>query len=534
MSSNWPVSKIEALDPFPFHGLVYRILPSFSYRLDPRDGRPHINMPPGYLLGIIGANPGTYHGYAAQPAGAVWDIGRPDPETTPEIEAAGGRSLGRRLVSLSTFHPARVGDMTVQVQVYGLNVSGTLQLYWQLATGGAAVMFAEYNVATAVGINWATMRTESTLGLASAVDASPSYSLRPLDTSPDGAKRLFGITLAGNAGTNGWATSMVGIIEVELRAHSETGELQATAELIRTAADLLGTYTRTASGVARTLRTVVQGYPTCRLSYEAREIPGQITGTDGSSYISRSREGYVVGALYDESAPGGIQYFTVNYTETDERAATHTKADWDWQMPDSEEKACVAWRGGAPPEPPRNQTSSHHYRFELTLRYGEHEVGGWLDNTYARSATAPGTGGAITATTDSVRTASGGFKQVISGSGSSGWDTITAYDNSDFDPSAVYLPQAVWRSSGALIALVTRRSWLSIAVFRDYYRGGDECWWHPLLTPAGAVGEIVKHPIVILGTGINPDFRYDAAYNPMTGEAVRDCDVPGWRVEGYL
>uniref|UniRef100_A4XZD9 Uncharacterized protein n=1 Tax=Ectopseudomonas mendocina (strain ymp) TaxID=399739 RepID=A4XZD9_ECTM1 len=538
MSSNWPVSKIGAIDPFPFHGLVYRILPSTSYRLDPRDGRPHINMPPGYLLGVIGANPGTYHGYAAHPAGALWDIGRADPETTPEIEAAGGRSLGRRLVSLSSFHPARIGDRTVQVQVYAVQSAGMLQLLWQLGTGGAAVMFAEYNVSTSFGINWATIRTESSLGLASAVAASPSYSLRALDTSPDGTRRLFGVTLAGNAGSNGWAASMVGMIEVELSAHPETGELQASAELIRTAADLLGTYTRSASGVARSLVTIVQGYPTCRLRYEAQEIPGQITGTDGSSIISRTRTDYVVGALYDAGAPGGIRYLTVNYVETDERSASHSKADWDWQMPDSEDEACVAWPGGAPPEPPRIQSSSHHYRFDLTLRCGDHEVSGWIDNAVTRSASAPGTGGTISKVSESVRTASGGFEQVVTGTESTGWDTITAYDNSDFDPTAVYLPQAVWRSSGPLISLVTRRSWLSIAVFGDYYTGGvgekADCWWHPLLTPAGAVGGIVKYPIIRVGAGTTPDFRYDAAYNPMTGEAIRDCDVPGWRVEGYI
>lgn len=530
--SNWPVSKIEAVDPFPFHGLVYRIPPSSSYRLDPRDGRPHIDMPPGYLLGALGANPGTYHGYAAQQVGAVWDIGREDPETTPEIEAAGGKSLGRRLVNLSTFHPAHVGDRTLQVQVYGVRSGDTLQMYWQLATGGAAVMFAQYHV-SAFGIDWAAIRTESGLGLASQIVAAPSYSMRILDASPDGTRRLFGVTLAGNASTNGWATVMVGIVEVVLSADAETGDLQASASLIRTAADLMGNFTREASGVARSLRTINQGYPSCTLRYEAREVPGEITGTDGHSLVRRTRTGFVVGALYDANANGGIQYFTVNYVEVDERSATHTKADWAWMMPDSEDQACVAWPGGGPPEPPRMQTSTHHYRFDLTLRYGEHEVGGWLDNTYARSATAPGTG-PITATTDSVRKASGGFEETITGAVSSGWDTITAYDNSDFDPSAVYLPRAVWRSSAALIALVTRRSWLSIAVFGDYYRGGAECWWHPLLTPAGAVGEIVKHPIVVLGTGINPDFRYDAAYNPLTGEAVRDCDVPGWRVEGFL
>ena len=532
--SDWLFGRVEAVDPLPFHGLVYTVPPSRVTMLDPRDGRPSIQVPPAYGLGSSD-NQGRLHSYFALRDGVLWDIGRPDPETPPAIEAAGGRCLGRRLVNITQYHPARLADRTRQLQVRATLSAGVLTFYWHERNVGSETGFASYSLGD-FGVDWNTVRVEESGGLAKDKVATPSVAARALDASPDGTRRLFGITLGGLAGTNGWATSMVGIVEVVLSADAETGAISAAATTLRTATDLLGTLTRDYGGIARTLTGVGTGYPACRTDYVAREIPGQVTGTDGYSSRYIRRTGYVVGALYDPAGADGIRYLTVDYEEVDQETATHTKASWDSSKPNTEGGYCEPWPPGtAPPEPPREQTWSQFYRFDLTIRYGDYHTSGWLQAEWSRSSSQPA-GGELSYSGTSTRTASGGFSNTVSSSGTgdgASWIVITALSNAGWDSSAMYLPRAVYRSHDVMLALVSRRSFLSMAVYR-HLDGDPGGWWHPLVTPSGVVGEIVEYPIVRFGTGLTPNFGYGAAYNPITGEGLRNCDVPGWQIEGYL
>ncbi|WP_448682579.1 hypothetical protein [Pseudomonas nicosulfuronedens] len=536
--TQWLPGKIEAVDPFPFHGLAYRLKSNVNQLLlDPRDGRPHILMPAAYGSGLYGASEAhELHPYFATVSPALWDIGRPDPETTPEILAAGGKSLGRRLVDISNYHPARLGERTYQIRVISNRVGNTLRLLWSRRPGSGSVEFASFDVTTAFDIDWSTVRKESNGGLASSGIPAPTYSITPQDTSADGTRRLYGVALAGLSGSGGWATVMAGLIEVYLGIDPQTEQITASAAIIRKSGDLLGTYTKEATSSPRELIAVSEGYPSCAERSETRPVLSG-DGTAGDNLIRHTRTGLVLGALY--GAGYEIKYLTADYVESTVEAATHTRATWQKSKPDSTSSECIPWEPGAqPPEPPTVQHFTSRYRFDLTLRFGEHSVSGWLESNYTRDATRQKAGDPITDTATAIHTASCGYTTTVSGSGGTSWSPILALNNSGFDPGAVYLPRAVWRNSGATLALVSRRTFLSMATFANYSAGDigeqSECWWHPLLTPSGAVGEVVKYPIQRTGAGTDPEFRYDAAYNPLTGDAVRDCDLPGVRVEGFI
>lgn len=82
--------EIEAIDPYPYHGLAYS---EAQLRwLQPSGARPRIPFP------SIAPAPSPAPSFQPLGDAAVWDVGRPDPPFSEQLYAAGGESLGRRLV----------------------------------------------------------------------------------------------------------------------------------------------------------------------------------------------------------------------------------------------------------------------------------------------------------------------------------------------------------------------------------------------------------------------------------------------------
>ena len=185
INSNWPLCKIDAIDPFPFHGLQYRV--ANQQWIDPMDGRPPFRKPSEPSASEL-----DY--YSAYLDGCLWDIGRADPPESEQIENSGGRAAGKKIVSPDGVSPCRLDGRTYQLNISSFFEDGLLLLYWTRKGYPGYKIFAEIDPAI-FGIVWANAVSEGGADASSIVPA-PSYGASTLDKSADGRRRLIGVSLS--------------------------------------------------------------------------------------------------------------------------------------------------------------------------------------------------------------------------------------------------------------------------------------------------------------------------------------------------
>lgn len=531
MAGNWPPSAITNIDPLPYHGLVYTLEGNQQVMLDPMDGRAQVPMPPFYSLYL-----GESHrmaDYAAQQNGYLWDIGMPDPPPSPEIEAAGGKLLGRRIVGGGVYLPVRLGDLTRHLFVYGTVFDGLVRFEAQ-PRGGVSRILTQMPLAD-VEVDWSKAAIEYDGSLASRVIPVPTYGMSTLDISPDGTRHLFGVSLAGLADTAGWASSMVAIIELVLSLDDQ-GELKGAATIRHTADELLGDYTFTVNSNLGRLTGVASGFPSCTMQPEVQDFPDEPSGNDGARGWESKRDGVVVGAVYGDD---GIDFITADYLDRRQETISTATSAYQYGTPNDELGICEPWQPGqGPPMPPTRQSVTTTYRYELTFRFKGESINVWMDSERVVNLVQPA-GGAITGTATATDSASAGLQRSLE-------ETVTQNSlgsldkiNPRNDAGLIYLPAALWATNFYTVSAVVRRNWVSLATFESYSQTGMpgyRTFWGPLLTPLGVVGETTEYPIrTTSGSGaLVPTFIYNAAFSPLTGQAVRDCDMPGRTIAGFI
>ncbi|OLU22938.1 hypothetical protein BVH03_22065 [Pseudomonas sp. PA15(2017)] len=531
MANTWPPSAITAIDPLPYHGLVYTTEVSPQIMLDPMDGRAPVPMPPFYSLYL-----GNYHrmaDYSAMQDGFLWDIGMPDPPPNAQIEAAGGKLLGRRIVGGGLHLPVRLGEVTRHLFVFGI-VSDELLRFEAQPRGGVSRTLTQVPLAD-VQLDWSKTAIEYDGSLASRMMPVPRYGLNTLDISPDGTRHLFGVSLAGLADTAGWATTMVAIIELVLSLDDQ-GEVKGAATIRRTAAELLGSYSFTVNSNLQRLTSVSDGYPSCTSHPDVQDRPDETTGDNGSRGWEDRRTGVVVGAVF---AGNDIDYITASYSAVRAETITTTTDSYQWGKPNAESGTCEPWQPGeAPPIPPTRQRYTFNYRYELAFSFKGASIDVWMESDEVVTLTQEA-GQAATGTSAAVDRASAGLHHELEEPMT--MSTLRSLDklNPRDDAGLIYLPAALWDRNYYTVSAVVRRNWVSLATFESYSQTGQPGWrtfWGPLLTPLGVVGETTEHPIrTTSGPGsLVPSFIYNAAYNPITGQAVRDCDMPGRTIAGFI
>ncbi len=531
MAGNWPPSAITNIDPLPYHGLVYTLEGNPQVMLDPMDGRAPVPMPAFYSM-YLGEGR-RIADYAAQQNGYLWDIGMPDPRPNAEIEEAGGKLLGRRIVGAGNHLPVRLGELTRHLFVYGTLFEGQIRLQVQ-PRGGVGRILTQIPLSE-VEIDWSKAAIEYDGSLASRQMPEPRYSVGKLDISPDGTRHLFGVSLAGLADTAGWATTMVAIIELVLSLDDQ-GELKGSPTIRHTAAELLGDYTFTVNSNLGRLTGVASGFPSCTMQPEVQNFPNESSGNDGARGWESKREAVVVGAVYGDD---GIDFITADYVDQRQETITTTTSPYQYGTPNEELGVCEPWQPGqSPPMPPTRQTVNRVYRYELTFKFRGSSINVWMSSERSVSLTKPGSG-AATGTTTAIDSASAGLARSLEGAVTQ--NSLDSLDkiNPRNDGGLIYLPAALWATNYYTVSAVVRRNWVSLATFESYSQTGQpgyKTFWGPLLTPLGVAGETTEYPIrTASGSGsLVPNFIYNAAFSPLTGQAVRECDMPGRTIAGFI
>lgn len=508
-SSRWPLCRIEAIDPYPFHGLVYRLLGGGDELIDPGDGRePFVrtavtfNSP--YLMPI-----------GPERDAALWDIGKPDPPAGVVITEAGGTSLGRRLVAVGDTMPARLNDHTYQLQVSALRVTGGHQLV--LGRKGDVAVEFDFIPDSAFGLNLSGLYTETGVPISSS--ALGDISLNPQHVTPDGTRRLFIARVGPATPTSAWVETCIGFVEVVL-SQDEEGEIQATASVIKGAADCLGTFTGSGTNDVKRSRAVSGGAP-CSVVYELVPQDFPFIGVAGATHRTTVRSGLVTGALYVD---GEVRYFTLDVESEYSETATFSRPGYSGVPDFDEEGGYTCDFTGVDTSPPISRSNTINISESMTMHFNGHSVtAGRTYNQEASGSENPGTPGSLTGTLS--------WTSVLAGSTASASSSISSLDLMDLDwvfeggppvgaqvmPTAAELRESFTRR----IRFRAMRTYQGFAVLlTDEFDGRQS----PMLHPGGVHGE--WEDISPIRTELDVPL-YDAAYNPITDQAIRACDLPG-------
>lgn len=506
-STHWPVlGEVVEADPYPFHGLVWRVIHPTSgpQYLRPHDGRPDVlyNAPPNNVSTLIP--------YIPVSDGILWDIGRPDPPVTPLIHASGGTSWGRRILSASpgaTRLPARVGGRTVLIDILQTNPSGLSQpakdVYLQfdgqnkyigritLSDFGAA-LDSIYQEGTDTPINAWSGRTWSLAGAF-------------LDASPDGCRRLYGAYLgASPASVSFPGDTLVGVFEIVIT--SAGGEPAATLSVLRQASSCLGVYSRSGHNTNRKRWTPdhYSGSETgdpCGTRYVLSDwLPGT-EAVSGSTGFTVSRTGMVIGAQYIN---GQVDYMTCDTMENRERTSSWSREPWVGTR--TQAGGCL--RG---PETAAIHSFSGVHTRQITLHVGGHS------QTYTRVVTEEAT--VISTSTDTQSTGS----TII---------TVGDLSRSTFPPAGIdwLSPVVTEPAPHALMTLPNSDTWRSSTFGVTYTRRwaavcgvwGSNWAAGPMIHPGGTLGDWKIATYAQAANAFTPPY----AYCPITGSAVRGLDFP--------
>lgn len=526
-TTHWPVaSQPLAIDPYPWHGLVYRLRSGGGDLLDPLDGRAVIPRPP-----FNDTAAPRLHPYNAALCGFLWDIGRADPPVTPVLQAAGAKSLGRRIVrtlSGSQALPARLGDKTRRVSVLQQHAGSSQRIRLYLSVDGVTqAPFCDLSFAD-FGADPANIyREDSPAPITDAGQFGLSPSL--CDVSPDGCRRLYLVRLFREfgEGVSPFEEPVVGVLEVQLALVS--GVITATAQVLHTASQCLGTYSNSGSAALQWYNPYAYGWGTahegeaCGVRYELESSgPGDPLEVGDVSRIS-TRSGVVLGAVY---SGGSVELLTCTVTMAYSMSQTLDMPGWAGTNVNGN---CIG------PEllPDSFEVWTYHrrHRFDFQLMGStlttEFQVQSWrntrhywVTRTHKESESSEGstfTVGDLVADTPYVE---------------AGRELHWPY--TEPPPPGLTMPYA-----GTFYG-----SWFGLAVAPS---GQRSCWAgattqplnvifsgkpvvSPILHPGGVTGSWMPDPNAPPGEVYYPT----AAVNPITGHAVRGVDHPDRIILGYL
>lgn len=530
-----PMGVIDAIDPYPFHGLVYRLQSTgFRRYLDPSDGRPAIDIPPTPSVSSVFCPE-----YFEAADGVLWDIGRADPPITSAIAARGGKAIGKRILDRSAVYPARLGGKTYQLGISALSTnssspSSPIKLEW----------FAP------VSIGPVTPTEIATLSLAD-FDVDPSslldedgqrlipdgrlplfgYSIQdvPSAISNDGTRRLFRAQIILNPGVSGSRSFTAGYVEVVFSA-TEAGVISASASVVKTITQVVGTVDRQASSDNKRFQAVGGGFDSgCVISYELVSYEPPAQSKYGSSLLAVERTGIVVGAVY--LPDNSIEYFTANQSLNISNVVNASRASHSTGTPFRVDNDSP---GECRPPAEESTTLSGSYvsdfKLTTTLRFGAFSHASWIreqrEGTFIQE---PGKNEELTSAT--LRTSSSAG---TSTSRALSFEVIAVLRYGQGGPSTgLTIPnlEQTRRVTDGEIVLVTGLSgWQSTAIslYRQDSNITDD-WRAPMVTPSG----------VKLGYSRSDGLRnsviaYQGAYNPITGQAARTGDVPGTIISGWI
>lgn len=520
---NMPLGQLDAIDPYPFHGLVYFAKGDFSQAqiLDPRDGRPHVSLPfakvPVHGISFPWAQ------YAPRYDGCLWDIGRPDPPVTPAIFAASATALGKRIVNRLGVGPVRLGERTAQVEVVfelvgrpsnlepNTHIEMKLRPRWPAA--GDAV-FATLSHAD-LGVDFDTLYAPS----GRTVTEDPGkYELVPREVarSANGTRLAYAAYLrelrSGSAGFLGVDATPLSFFEVII-GESPEGVIIATWRLLKDQAQCLGARTDTTTN--NLLEEYLLPSPECHHNAGVRpSTTGIATDAGGTSSKTVRHDNVLLSAEYVGSELIYVEGDILQVEEHDQQLTPYSRSGY---RPD-DSPSCVITS-----ESPQVLVFKRRLYQRITLRFGTHSI----SQDYESLATRTDVGlGVDTVSTGSTTTTTAG-RSFISGPPSG--------KLMKFNPGHMSSATMVegFTLFGRQLCAYPTPSTSGIAI-RSPVTDPITVFYSPLLTPRGVVGVLAEEtPGRLQAVTFKPLYT-SCAYSPLTGEGVRAIDLTDKVPLGYL
>ena len=540
-STHYPLlGTVQQGDPSPWHGLVYTRGADGQRMLDPLDGRPPIPF----------WNKGRHE---PQTRGALWDIGRLDPPATPEILAAGGTALGRRVFGPeNSYMPARLGDAprNVGTAVWSVEDAAAVQvMVAQRGWGGELIddwrEVARFSLSD-FGVDLADLVDEQGLRVIDHVTWAEWQ--RGLlfgswaDASPDGARRLYLVRLGGGKALQRWAQVVLGVVEIVLGWHD--GALTATAQVVMSAQQCLGSFSASTTNSLSVMDSMFLGPSdpemgwqpgdTCgfRFFFEDLDPARHTAGSQGTTARTLTMSGLVLGVTY---GPTGIVPLRCTITDTDSRSGTMSRPDWVAGIGYNEQQGYYCTLSGPPTSISSTYQRTHTRTVTLTL--GAHT----LTSTRTSSTQASNREDAVSQRPD------GSWEYSFSGDGATtitvdgemrrSWPTyggeLPVFTVPESRPAMVPSRDflltdefGVAMTSGGVFG---NNKWAGVV---EMHRLDGELWVGPMIHPGGTHGAWVQVPTTFNDEPYN--YSYSAACCPRTGHASRLIDLDARAIVGYL
>ncbi|AQZ96549.1 hypothetical protein ACFSB1_10680 [Halopseudomonas phragmitis] len=211
---NWegPLS-IEAIDPYPWHGLVY--FDAGQNWLIPDNGHPPRNLP----------NPPNVSSfsfselYRGRKDAALWDLGLPEPPFSQCLDDAGAESRSVRLLDIGSGLISVNGVLRkVGIRVKADGGIGERELYdFEYSGPGNPPALAEFEIPSSILSGYTVLRhpyfgDDIVLGVGGLV--------HQFDRSPDGSRRLYGLVGSYVSGSVTYAF-YYGVFEIVISADED-------------------------------------------------------------------------------------------------------------------------------------------------------------------------------------------------------------------------------------------------------------------------------------------------------------------------
>lgn len=519
-----PLAMIEAIDPYPFHGVAYyNGTPPFQ-RLDPRDGRAVIQLPtkPDRSQYFPSISPDR--------SGFLWDIGREDPPVTPLIEAAGGKSLGRRIIRSRAGdqrYPVRFGEKTRLLTIGLIGQFGqTYELRLINVDDGsvlASVPVAEFGL---------DMTTVVTYGGTWSPGQQVGYSPLVYDCSADGRRTLWGIVATHIHPNPRWDEFTCGVVESVLGL-DEAGNLTATLSVLKTFPDCVGSFASTVeSNVTDFNDGSDGGPPSCVITYSLAPIDTEFRrfGIGGRTLVELEWDGFIIGGIYTDT---GIEYFRFRHYQRDEHIATASRAaNHGTYNPDTESCEYTT-------QTPLSLGLERNVDYELSCTLGGATTSCAYSYQSVNSGTEtrePPTAGDYSGTWADSLTVTGASTRERTGTNSLRYPSSKWIEHLPqfYDPSKVYSPPSITQWHGGngdpAIGFSFGRSWalcFSVSEWDGVAESVHLGFAMPVLTPDGLKGSTRAARIYeqVSEYGVHK-LKHSAAYSPLTRDAIRECDLP--------
>lgn len=520
IQGQWPYPlTIDAVDPYPFHGLAY--IDSGGDWLDPMDGRDRIPLP---------ALPGgetKWNRYLPKINSALWDIGRADPPQTEGLIAAGGLSIGRRLMPLETVFAARVADRSVLLSLEWFGIGR-----FELRDFESGDLLASLEIDTDLVFDEKELITNQDNQFDIVLATSTQLSL--LDIAPDGRELLVALQATYYSSATTVNTSC--IVAVLVLGITES-------------AGLYGLTYSVAAGLLDCLGTLTIERESDRYNYALNASTGEVTPAAippdtntlaagrggyqvphfGSFSEGWSRTGQVVGAFF---AGGGVEFLRF---DTSWQVETTGTASLETELAGSSYRVKRLISTAT-----RTQTSIlrlHLGGDEVTGEYS-YAVLGNLDYQYNYELSGSFENADFTYTTDIEETATELANEVRDTEFTQTGSLINAavfadayvLAGSPLDPSKTYAP-ARPPFPGLLQTWLGQTSSTKAMALASANTDTGVCAVSGALTPVGTAGDWEE------ATGYSPTLRRVVsvvAYNPMTGQVARAVDMPSRTITGWL